>query len=290
MKLLIIFISLVSPLFAKVTVSNGEFDNKVNIYWVGIPEAEFYSVERSFDTPYCSVLGKTVPVQTNVLVPATKTTNHTDDTIPYGMYTYTIKAFKTNQNAQPIEIAVISEASGSGYRQVSDHEFFLSYQRTIDSSLPRINSMGKLNAKGEKMDGWRDGFLTYQTGNVFKRPFLITITYNNFADQNLTLNGTYETQIGNLVTQSGVTVGTIDVTGIYNGTVVMDLIIKKGKAAGGNYKVKQGDGEEVLIAWDATPHPVEDTMNSGAATQFGLLIDEAQKQEFTAKVQTRLGR
>ncbi len=284
MKLLL-FMMLVSYTHAQnVKVSDGTYNNKVDITWDKIEGAEFYTLQRIYNAPFNTKLGKNVPVETNTLISQTKQTSHTDNTIPFGQYLYIVTAYKTNiteikeSNSDrkkreklmeesgtniniPLEtnIIAISSMSDVGHRTVTDTEFFLEFQKAIDSSLPRIRTMKMLNFFGEKKDGWKNGQLIYKTTGIIKKPFKVTIKYTDFIDQSLKINGTYEVQIFKLLSQEGKLVGTFNVEGIYNGTVTHNLIIDGGQSVGGTYDVQQKGKPLVSLPWDTTSHPLDDS-------------------------------
>ncbi|MGL5955791.1 MAG: hypothetical protein ACRC0X_04200 [Brevinema sp.] len=289
MKLLLFFMMLGSYLSAatnhyQLQVSDGIYQDKVDLVWDRIPEAEYYRLERVYNTPFSTKLGKKAVLETNILIPATKATSFTDKEIPFGQYLYTVTAYKTNITSKeesnrekkrreksiqktgedisvPLETNVIALAvmSDVGHRQVTDTEFFLEFQKTIDSSLPRIKTMKMLNFFGEKKPGWRAGQLVYKTTGIFRKPFRVTIDYKDFVDQNLKLNGTYEVQIFKLFAQEGKLVGTFQVDGIYKGTVTHNLIIDGGQSVGGTYDVQQEGKSIVSLPYDVTSHPLDDS-------------------------------
>lgn len=295
MKFLLFVIVFTNSLFAnesisnyKMTVSDGDFNNKVEIKWDTVPGAEYYTLERAYNAPFVTKVGKNHPVETNILVQS-KSTRFTDKTIPFGQHIYTVKAYQTNiapkketkreqkhreREAEkigksipvPLEtnINVIATITDLGHRQVSDKEFFLEFQKGIDSSLPRIRTMKMLNFFGEKKEGWKNGKLIYKTTGIIRRPFRVMIKYTDFIDQGLKLNGTYEVQIFKLLAQQGKLVGTFQVDGIYKGTVTHNLIIDKGQSIGGTYEVQQHGKPMVSLPWDVTTHPLDDSQYEDA--------------------------
>ncbi|MGL4677642.1 MAG: hypothetical protein ACRCWI_08285 [Brevinema sp.] len=289
MNFLLFFIMLGFPLFAitnnyQLTVSDGVYQDKVDLMWDQVPNADYYRIERVYDTPFYTKLGKKAVLETNILIPSTKATSFTDKEIPFGSYLYTVTAYQTNitlkeesdkerkkrekivqKTGEEIPIAIetniipIAVMTNVGYRQVTDTEFFLEFQKTIDSSLPRIRTMKMLNFIGEKKDGWREGSLVYKTTGIFRKPFRVTINYKDFVDQSLKLNGTYEVQIFKLFAQEGKLVGTFQVDGIYKGTVTHNLIIDGGQSVGGTYEVQQLGKPTVSLPYDVTSHPLDDS-------------------------------
>ncbi|MGL4394818.1 MAG: hypothetical protein ACRCS8_06310 [Brevinema sp.] len=234
------------------TISQGEFSDKVNLSWSPISGANSYSVERVYDAPIKMRRGKEVKVPVDIIVTNTALTTHIDNSISFGMHKYIVKAFGADNS-------IISEITNTGYRKVTDTEFFLEFQKAIDSSLPRIRTMKMLNFFGEKKKGLRGGQLIYKTTGIIKKPFKVMIDYKDFIDQGLKITGLYEVQIFKLMAQEGKLVGTFQVEGIYNGTVTHNLIIDRGQSVGGTYDVQQQGGKLVSLPWDVTEHPLDDS-------------------------------
>jgi len=266
--------------------SDGIYSNKVHLQWDHIPKADFYTISRSYNTPFqITKRGKKEPVDVLILKDLYHKTSYIDYSIPFGQYKYIITAYKTNiapkketkreirkrkrlsrktKNIIPIPIETniipISTLEDFGHRTVSDKEFFLEFQKGIDSSLPRIRTMKMLNFFGEKEEGLSNGQLIYKTTGIIRKPFRVMISYSNFIDQSLSLNGTYEVQIFRLFAQEGKLVGTFQVKGIYNGTVTHNLIIDRGQSIGGTYEVQQTNGTITSLPWDIASHPLDDTL------------------------------
>lgn len=273
----------------QLSVSQGKFKDKAILKWSAVPGAEFYSIERMYDTPKKTKRGKEIPIDMDVLAQNIKNTEYTDNSISFGMHKYIINAYQTNiepiseTKKQKLEreklieesgtniniplstnVVIIASMTNTGYRKVSDKEFFLEFQKGIDSSLPRIRTMKMLNFFGEKKDGWRGGKLVYKTTGIIRKPFKVMINYTDFIDQSLKLNGTYEVQIYKLLSQEGKLVGTFKVDGIYKGTVIHNLIIKGGQSVGGTYDVQQEGGQFISLPWDITDHPLDDSQYEAA--------------------------
>ncbi|MGL4388960.1 MAG: hypothetical protein ACRCTJ_06175 [Brevinema sp.] len=260
MKFLPIMLLTVSISFAQttnynLTVSQGDFNNKVELSWFKISGADYYNVERSYDAPKKTRRGKVEKIPVDILVSKTSNTSYTDSSISFGMHQYVINAYQISNNTSSIIVSL----TNTGFRKVTDKEFFLEFQKAIDSSLPRIRTMKMLNFFGEKKKGWRGGQLIYKTTGIIKRPFKVMIDYRDFIDQGLKINGLYEVQIFKLLAQEGKLVGTFQVDGIYQGTITHNLIINGGQSVGGTYDVQQKDKEMVSLPWNITDHPLDDS-------------------------------
>ena len=252
MPLLALLLMLPSFFYGNVNASEGTFDDKIVVKWDAVSNAARYKIERVFDSPYTTVKGKNIPIQPETLGDTNGLT-FTDMPAPPGRHKYTITAFDNNSNQLIVQ-------EGFGWRKITDQEFFFEFQKGIDSSLPRIRTLKSLNFFGEKKEGWKNGWLVYKTSGIFRRPIRITITYTNFTDQYLNLTGTYEIQIFKIIGQRGKLVGTINVDGIYKGSVTHDLVIEKGQSTnGGVYRVKQEGRPEAVFPWNVTPHPLDDS-------------------------------
>lgn len=260
----------------QVQISKGLYSNKVELHWDAVPHAEFYKICRVYHAPYqITKRGMTNLIIPTILEENFHQTEYTDETIPYGEYKYIITAMKTNitpilkqhkkivnTTHQTFETNLLSLATitNYGYRTVTDKEFFLEFQKTIDSSLPRIRTMKMLNFFGERVYGLQSGQLVYKTTGIFRHPFRVMIAYTNFIDQNLVLNGIYEIQIFKLFAQKGKLVGTFYVDGIYKGTVTHNLIISGGHSTGGTYEIQQTNGKITTLPWNITTHPLDDSL------------------------------
>ncbi|MGL5720849.1 MAG: hypothetical protein ACRCY4_00390 [Brevinema sp.] len=252
MPLFALLLMLPTLFYGNVRASEGLFDDKIVVSWDAVSNAVRYKIDRVFDSPYSTVKGKNIPIQ-SVSLGETNRLSFIDLPAPPGRHKYTITAFDSNSNQ-------LSVLEGFGWRKITDEEFFFEFQKGIDSSLPRIRTLKSLNFFGEKKPGWKSGNLVYKTSGIFKRPIRITISYTNFTDQYLTLNGTYEIQIFKIIGQRGKLVGTIDIDGIYKGSVTHDLVLEKGQSTnGGVYRVQQAGRPEVILPWNITPHPLDDS-------------------------------
>jgi len=297
--------SVVEPSPYTLKVSDGNFNNKVDLVWDTVPGVEYYTVERVYNAPKNTKLGKEIPLETNMLVQAGYQTHYTDNSIPFGQHLYVVTAYKTNITEKietkrerkkrekkskktkiliPIPIVTnvlaLINMTDFGHRKITDQEFFLEFQKTIDSSLPRIRTMKMLNFFGEKKSGWNKGRLIYKTTGIFRKPFRVTIKYEDFIDQSLSLNGTYEVQIFKLFAQKGKLVGTFNIDGIYKGTVTHNLIIDRGQSIGGTYDVQQEGRKMVSLPWNVTTHPLDDTQYEEALKNS---VKEAEVKEETAE-------
>lgn len=238
------------PIFP-VSASDGTYDDKIILVWKKIPVAAKYKILRIDHSPKKIYKGKEVALEPQILGIVTNT-EFTDSQVSFGEYKYIIVALDHQDNE-------IHRMEDIGHRKVNDIEFFLEFQKGIDSSLPRIRTMKMLNFIGEKKSGWRGGHLIYKTTGIIKKPLRIMIKYEDFIDQSLKINGTYEVQIFKLLKQQGKLVGTLSVDGIYKGTITHDLIIDNGRAVGGTYKVQQSGKPMTILPWDITEHPLDDS-------------------------------
>ncbi|MGL4367473.1 MAG: hypothetical protein ACRCTQ_04240 [Brevinemataceae bacterium] len=252
----------------RLDASDGLFTDKATLKWDSVPKADFYEITRLYNGAHITKKGKNIVITADVIATNLKTPSFSDNKIPFGQYKYTVTAYQmsvSNNQTNNIPIAVMTDL---GHRQVSDKEFFLEFQKSIDSSLPRIRTMKMLNFIGENQKGWKNGSLVYKTTGIIKRPFKVMITYKDFIDHVLSLNGTYEVQLFKLIKQEGKLIGTFLVDGIYKGTVTHNLIIEKGRSVGGFYEVQQQGKPKVQLPWDVTEHPLDDSQYEDALKQI----------------------
>lgn len=175
---------------------------------------------------------------------------YTDSTVGPGLFVYKIAPFNTYGEG-------ISSDSDTGYRTVTDQEFFdLAYKEEA-SGLSRIQ---KLKNSGTGMLGSEtvldlngDGKCVYNASySLGSGLATVGITFTNFCDYFLSLNGT-QTTLAN-TSGNGTMSGQIDVAGIYKGSIVFDLKVTGGKASGGTYTVQQeGSGTETTIPGTYAP-------------------------------------
>ncbi|MGL5253507.1 MAG: hypothetical protein ACRC9L_00540 [Brevinema sp.] len=252
MLIFALLLMLPNLIYGNITASEGTFDDKIIVEWNAVSNAAHYRIDRVFDSPYTTVKGKNIPIE-SVLLGETDKLSFTDMPAPPGRHKYIVTALDKDGEE-------LSSEEGFGWRKITDQEFFFEFQKGIDSSLPRIRTLKSLNFFGEKKPGWKNGSLVYKTSGIFRRPIRITITYTNFTDQYLSLNGTYEIQIFKIIGQKGKLVGTINVDGIYKGSVTHDLVLDRGKSTnGGVYRVQQEGRPEIVLPWNVTPHPLDDS-------------------------------
>ena len=124
----------------------------------------------------------------------------------------------------------------NGYRMVTDTEFFIAVNTTVKHSQSKLTKLGSLGS--EQVQGDTTGTLTYNaamSGILVK----ISIDYVDYRDYYLTLTGTQNTVITNIVSQSGTVTDTVFATGIYPGAIVYNITVNGGKPTGGTYTVIQ---------------------------------------------------
>jgi hypothetical protein len=124
----------------------------------------------------------------------------------------------------------------NGYRTVTDTEFFIEVNTTVKHSQAKLTKLGSLGS--EQVQGDTTGTLTYNaamSGILVK----ISIDYVDYRDYYLTLTGTQNTVITNILSQSGTVTDTVFATGIYPGAIVYNITVNGGKPTGGTYTVIQ---------------------------------------------------
>jgi len=220
-----------------VASSDGIYYDRVNVIWNASEGGVFYRVYRG-----AAALGPFTQLGSDL-----STTVFNDNTVGPGQFFYKVVAFNSsNEESAHSDI-------DPGYRALTDQEFLFEYNKTIVCSNDKLVLMhkGGSDAIGEETQyGDVSGTCTYKaTGNIMGAD--VVITYDNYCDYYLILNGTQETHIQFPAwNENGYLDGTVYVSGVYNGYVRYDLDIVSGDAGGGYYYVSQNGGPETQVSWE----------------------------------------
>ncbi len=135
-------------------------------------------------------------------------------------------------------------------RAITDGEFLDLYCQTVARSQQKLTRMHKsgLEAYGtETVKGDISGTCVYKTSIHDVIRVKATVTYTNYRDYDLVLNGTQIIIVNWL--SAGYFIGTVHVSGKYEGHVRYDLDIKNGTASGRYYHVQHSTGNETAISY-----------------------------------------
>jgi hypothetical protein len=149
-------------------------------------------------------------------------------------------------------LAVVHDSTGNteyffdnGYRSVTDREFFIEVNKTVNHSENKLTKLGSIGS--EQKQGDTTGTITYNAKMNGLSSVNISIDYVDYRDYYLTLSGRQYTVITNLIAQSGTVTDTVRVAGIYPGALVYDVSVDGGKPVGGTYTViQQGQSPDVI--------------------------------------------
>lgn len=214
-----------------VVASDGTYPDKVTVSWQAVEGATMYRVFRSD----C----KKVMVQVGGDVTATSID---DTTVPAGEFTYKVVPFGGTLEG-------IHSDPDRGFRTVTNEEFFIEFMNSINYTSKRIKSFGGLGNETITAEN-SAGTCTYGSSGGLSGATVL-ITYIDFCDLYMTMNGTQHTVITNVFSQQGTLKNCrIDVTGVYTGYVRYDLVISGGKPSGGYYYVSQNGGPETQISYN----------------------------------------
>lgn len=206
------------PDYLSIDAADGVSLTSVTIEWSSCGTSAKYDL-------YASALGE--DEYTLLKEGITDTLYAHDDALP-GPYTYKVIAYNEGGDS----LTAIDE----GYRQVTPKEFFLEVNKTYKYSQAKI---GKLNAKElgkESAGGDIHGTLEYDSWlNGFKAK--AKLTYDNYKDFYLVLNGVQMTNIDGLISQDGDVSDTVKVAGIYTGFIDHHITVDGGDPDGGFYTV-----------------------------------------------------
>lgn len=135
--------------------------------------------------------------------------------------------------------------------------FFNLYNQEISSSHDKLTLMHKkknlFKLGHEIINGNISGSLTYRT-TLKGVNGIVIMEYKNYQDEpGWILNGFTNTKAD--ICANGRMFGTIEISGKYSAKIIYDnLVIVKGKAAGGYYTVIYPDGSRADIAWNSVSH------------------------------------
>lgn len=210
----------------------------VTVTWGAATNATYYKVFR------IDSAGQTTQVGGN-----TTDTTYTDTTVGPGVFSYKVAPFNAYGEGG-------SSDKEAGFRAVDDYEFFDLVYAEEESGLSRISRLQKsgMDMLGKETvydlmgNGKCDYNATYSFGTG---DATVLITFTNFCDIFLTLNGTQKTVAD--TSANGDMTGQIDVTGIYPGYVKFDITLTGGNVTGGTYTVKQSSGSEMTIPGTYVP-------------------------------------
>ncbi len=219
-----------------VTASDGAYADRVSITWTAVDRATKYKVFRTDWTKATVQVGGDITG-----------TSCEDAGVPAGAFKYKVVPFADTLEG-------IHSDPDQGYRSVTNEEFFREFMASIAVTNKRLTKMhqsglGALGTETIKAVN-SDGICVYTASGGFSGAD-VRITYTDYCDLYMTMNGTQHTVITNVSNQSGTLNGCqIDVTGVYTGYVRYDLIISGGKPAGGYYYVSQNGGAETQIPYN----------------------------------------
>ncbi|MBN2161128.1 MAG: Ig-like domain-containing protein [Spirochaetes bacterium] len=218
----------------------------VTVTWNALADADYYRVYRTSGSTTVQVGGSIAG------------TSYEDSSVEPGLYTYRVSPFNSSNQEG------ISSDPDTGFRSVTDEDFFLEVYKENYWALDQIQSLkgstdDMLNTEiVPDADG--DGTLIYEaTANLSKAT--VTLTFINFCSYYLTQN----TPEGEPITMtlnnplgscSGPMMGVLYITGIYNGYVRYDFQVVGGNIVSGNYWVSQNGGAETAIPYDSPLIPV----------------------------------
>jgi hypothetical protein len=170
------------------------------------------------------------------LLDTTTDTVFADTTVGPGPYRYRVDAlYLAGQHSAP-------SAWDSGYRKVTNREFLLEYNNTsVYTSQLKIPKLQSKSLGTDSAVGTVSGIVRYHSFLSGIGSAQVDISYTNYRDAYLTLNGTYTTVVG-WIGHSGNLTGTMTVSGIYSGTIEYHVVITNELPTGGYYRVTQTGG------------------------------------------------
>ncbi|HOD15253.1 MAG TPA: hypothetical protein PLA65_08065 [Spirochaetota bacterium] len=221
-----------------VSASDGAYADRVAITWNAADKATFYRVYRTKGTSVVQVGGDI------------DGTSYNDASVTAGLCTYRVVGCNPDSTG-------LESAPDSGYRAISNQEFFDEAYREVESGLNRLTLIkktgtGKLGSETIE-DRAGSGTLYYKaSGGLSSATVLLQFT--DFCDNYLALNGTQTTSVSDpLGDCNGTITGTLSVTGLYCGSIRFDLTLVGEAVTAGSYYVSQNGGAETAIPYTYVP-------------------------------------
>lgn len=210
------------PNFILLTASEGTSDSSISLSWTNCGANFSYSLLASAfeDSTYDTLdveIKDTIYLHNNVLP---------------GPYSYRILAINKSSEDTLTTTAV-------GYRAISNLEFFLEVNKTYKYSQEKVGKL-KNEALGEEtVGGDYHGTLEYNSYLEGLSSAKAILTYDNYKDFYLTLDGVQTTKIEALFAKNGKVYDTVYVDGIYKGFVDHNIEVTGGDPSGGYYTIGQ---------------------------------------------------
>jgi hypothetical protein len=218
---------------ANCSASDGTYTNKVTVTWAAATNATYYKVYRAN--------GTTVFEFNNITG-----TSFDDTTVPPGLFSYKIAPYNASGEG-------VNSDSDTGFRALTNQEFFDEAYKNENAALSRLQLLQQTgtNMLGSETiyDKDGDGTCVYKaTADIFSMTGHATITFTNFCDLYLTLNGTQVLDAD--MSMNGTITGQLNLSGIYNGYVRFDIVLTGGNSTDGYYYISQNGGAETTLPGD----------------------------------------
>ncbi|HOT43540.1 MAG TPA: Ig-like domain-containing protein [Spirochaetota bacterium] len=208
----------------------------VTVTWGAAANATYYKVYRIDSTGQMTQVGGNI-----------SGTSYTDTTVGPGVFSYKVSPFNTYGEGG-------SSEKDAGYRAVTNQEFFDLVYKEEESALNKSPKLASQSTGTDNINGAISGTCVVNiTGSLSSAT--VSITFTNYCDIFLKLNGSQLTSINNpLGSKTGTVTGQINATGVYNGYVKFNLGISNAVVTSGTYTVSQDGGTtETTIPYSYVP-------------------------------------
>lgn len=222
------------PSIVILTADQGAVDNGISLSWLNFGEGFKYDL-------YVARPDRHYNLDTFVALAKDLTTNSYFDSQALPSYQEYILVLR-----HP-ELTGEKADTTKGYRQISDREFFIEYNNTIQKSQSKLTLMhkGGTDPIGDETKlGDSSGYVVYHsstTGFLGLGGAIANLDYTNYRDFHLLVEGSQDTEITNVFTRVGTLTGSTIVMGLYEGKVEAVLGITSGAPSGGYYRITQKD-------------------------------------------------
>ena len=216
------------------SATDGTYTTEVTVTWTAASRATYYNVYRTNGTTVF-IVGDNITG-----------TSFNDTTVPPGLFSYKIAPYNASGEG-------VSSDPDTGFRGLTNQEFFDEAYKNENAALSRLQLLQQTgtNMLGSETiyDKDGDGTCVYKaTADIISMKGHATITFTNFCDLYLTLNGAQVVDAD--MSMNGTITGQLNISGIYTGYIRFDVIVAGGYATGGNYYVSQNGGAETTLPGD----------------------------------------
>lgn len=227
-----------NPGFMVLNASEGTTDSAIILTWTNCGSGFVYKLSAASyeDTAY------------SVIATDISDTFYIHKNIVPGPYSYRIVA--TDGSGESLT------STDVGYRTISNLEFFLEVNKTYKYSQAKVGKLNDEDLGKETVGGNVHGTLEYNSYLEGLSGAKAILTYDNYKDFYLTLDGVQSTNIDGLFSKNGNVSDIVYIEGIYPGYVDHHIEVSGGKPSGGYYTIGQPGVDTSDVQFDTVKDDV----------------------------------